>query len=88
MTVHLVNRTEHLASVAKLVAQDDVVIFTAPEIDAELLHILPNESVTIRFLEGTLVHNAHKGTHQTAELISETDWVRYTAANEPVISWG
>ena len=24
MTVHLVNRTEHLASVAKLVAQDDV----------------------------------------------------------------
>ena len=88
MTVHLVNRTEHLASVAKLVAQDDVVIFTAPEIDAELLHILPNESVTVRFLEGTLVHNAHIGTHQTAELISETDWVRYTAANEPVISWG
>lgn len=88
MTVHLVNRTEHLASVAKLVAQDDVVIFTAPEIDAELLHILPNESVTVHVLEGTLMHNAHPGSHQTAELISETDWVRYTAANEPVISWG
>ena len=56
MTVHLVNRTEHLASVAKLVAQDDVVIFTAPEIDAKLLHILPNESVTVHVLEGTLIH--------------------------------
>ena len=88
MTVHLVNRTEHLASVAKLVAQDDVVIFTAPEIDAELLHILPNESVTVHVLEGTLMHNAHPGSHQNAELISETDWVRYTTANEPVISWG
>ena len=88
MTVHIVNRTEQLASVAKLVARDDVVIFTAPEIDAKLLYILPNESVTVHVLEGTLVHNAHTGTHQTPGLISETDWVRYTTANEAVISWG
>ena len=88
MTVHLVNRTEHLASVAKLVARDDVVIFTAPEIDAKLLHILPNESVTVHVLEGTLIHNAHPGSHQTPGQISETDWVRYTTADEAVISWG
>ena len=88
MTVHLVNKTEHLASVAKLVAQDDVVIFTGLEIDAQLLHILPNESVTVHFLEGTLVHNGHTGTHQTTGAISEPDWVRYTTANEAVISWG
>ena len=88
MTVHLVNRPEHLARVAKLVAQDDVVIFTGLEIDAQLLHILPNESVTVYFLEGTLVHNGHTGTHQTPGAISETDWVRYTTANEAVISWG
>ena len=88
MTVHLVNRTEHLARVAKLVAQDDVVIFTALEIDAQLLHSLPNESVTVHFLEGTRIHKGHTGTLQTPGAISEADWVRYTTANEAVISWG
>jgi hypothetical protein len=88
MTVHLVNGTEHLARVAKLVAQDDVVIFTCLEIDAQLIHILPNESVTVHFLEGTLVHNEHTSTHQTPGAISEADWIRYTTANEAVISWG
>jgi CRISPR/Cas system-associated endonuclease Cas1 len=88
MTVHLVNRTEHLASVEKLVAQDDVVIFTGLEIDAQLLHTLLNESVTVHFLEGTLVHNGRTGTHETPGAISEAEWVRYTTANEAVISWG
>ena len=71
-----------------LVAEGDTVIVTNEEVVSELITKLADFAVTLALLEGTALRAEDNSTRATYQVISEEDWVRYTASDESVISWG
>lgn len=87
MAVHLINQSTQLRNAVQLVTSGDTVIVTNDEAAAEAIAAFAHLSVTLALLEGTSIKSADMNATVAFKIISESDWVRYTVSDEPVISW-
>ena len=89
MAVHLINQSCQIRNALGLAAEGDTVIITYDESDPEAIAALANRRVKIAPLAGSSLKARDIRSNEAAyEIISESDWVKYTTSSESVISWG
>lgn len=88
MAVHLINKSCQIHNALGLAAEGDTVIITYDVADPEAIATLSNRRVKIAFLAGSSLKARDTRSNEAYEIISESDWVKYTTSSESVISWG
>ena len=88
MAIHLINQQHQAFNAVRLVAEGDTVIVTNEEIDVGVIAALADRKVSVALLTGTSPEASANSARAAYKVISEDDWVRYTASDESVISWG
>ncbi|REJ60987.1 MAG: hypothetical protein DWQ28_13295 [Proteobacteria bacterium] len=86
MAVHLINQSCQIRNALGLAAEGDTVIITYD--DPEAIAALANRRVKIALLAGSSLKARDIRSNEAYEIISESDWVKYTTSSESVISWG
>ena len=87
MAVHLINQSCQIRNALGLAAEGDTVIITYDD-DPEAIAALANRRVKIALLAGSSLKARDIRSNEAYEIISESDWVKYTTSSESVISWG
>ena len=88
MAVHLINQQHQVFNAVQLAAEGDTVIVTNEEIAVGVIAALADRKVSVALLRGTSPEAGDISARAAYKVISEDDWVRYTASDESVISWG
>lgn len=88
MAIHLVNQQHQAFNAVRLVAEGDTVIVTNEEMAVGVIAALADRKVSVSLLTGTSPEASSNSARAAYTVISEDDWVRYTASDESVISWG
>ena len=88
MAIHLINQQHQAFNAVRLVAEGDTVIVTNEEIVVGVIAALADRKVAVALLSGNSPEASANSARAAYQVISEDDWVRYTASEESVISWG
>ena len=88
MAIHLINQQHQAFNAVRLVAEGDTVIVTNEEIAVGVIAALADRKVSLALLTGTSPEASANSARSAYKVISEDDWVRYTASDESVMSWG